>query len=117
MTPDNKIDLANLVKGGCAWVAVKTGEVVAATHAAAITTASSGRSWLVDTMAWFGIHSWGEASQAAAWFLSACLIGDFFWKRFFRKYAERHWPNRFPLRRKRRSDFVDSSDHTPLGDK
>ena len=99
MTPDNKIDLANAVKGTAAISAVKASNTFAEWCAAV------------------GIHNWGEASQAAAWFLSVCLIGDFFWKRFFRKYAERRWPNRFPRRRKRRSDFVDSSDHAPLGDK
>jgi len=116
MTPDTKIDLSNLLKGGAAWAAVKCGDAIAATQAMAAPVAHSA-SPLVALLNWFGVHNWGEASQAAAWFLSVCLIADFFWKRFLRKHAERRWPQYFPRRRKRRSDFVDSSDHAPLGDK
>jgi hypothetical protein len=110
LTPDTKIDLANLAKGAMAWGGVKAGEVLASNSPPAVEQAG----WFVESLALIGIHDWGQASQAAAWFLSVCLIGDFFWKRFFRKYAERRWPKRFPRRRKRRSDFVDSSDHAPL---
>lgn len=100
MTPDNKIDLANAVKAGAAVTAVKASNTFAEWCAAV------------------GIHNWGEASQAAAFLLSICLIADFFWKRFFRKFAERRWPNRFPLRRKRRSDdFERTTDNAPLGEK
>lgn len=99
MTPDNKQDAVNLAKGAGAWAAVKSSN------------------WIAEQLASIGIHNWGEASQAAAWFLSVCLIADFFWKRFFRKYAERRWPKRFPRRRKRRTDFVDSTDSAPLGDR
>ncbi len=73
--------------------------------------------WFSSTLNDMGIRGWGDASQAAAFLFSLCLIFDFFWRRFFRKFAERKWPKRFPPRRsRRRTDFLDTSDHMDLDD-
>jgi hypothetical protein len=88
MAPDDK---SSLIKGSAAWGAVLLSNFVDGLHSIGITT-------------------WGEASQAAACILSVLLVADFIWRKLFRRFAARRFPKLFPTRRRRRADFVDSSD-------
>lgn len=95
MTPESKSDL---LKVACTWCVVGITNTVK------------------DGLNSVGIHNWGEASQAAAFLFSCCLILDFFWRKVVRRILTRLWPQRFPPKRNRRStDFVDSTDNAPLG--
>jgi hypothetical protein len=88
MAPDDK---SSLIKGSAAWGAVLLSN-------------------FVDGLHYIGITTWGEASQAAACTLSVLLVLDFIWRKIIRRFAARRWPKAFPTRRRRRDDFIDSSD-------
>lgn len=50
--------------------------------------------WIIAKIAsvWaaVGITSWAEAASALAFLYTLCLLGEFWWKRFFRPLLERH---------------------------
>lgn len=74
-------------------------------------TLKAGTAWAA-----VGISSWTDLAAALAATYSMLLIAEWFWKRFVRAWAVRRWPQYFPVRYRRRTDYVDTTDRMPLGD-
>lgn len=55
--------------------------------------------WCAAGLANIGIHSWGDFASFAAGMYTLCLLGEFFWLRFGRSFAEaRGWVKPLPAK-------------------
>lgn len=62
-------------------------------------------------LAWLGGMTWGELASMLATIYTGCLMVEWLWKRLLKPLAQRRgWVHG-------RSEFLDSTDSAPLGDK
>jgi len=74
-----------VLKAASAWGAAGVGNVAEAASEQRAEIAARAPEWLAA----IGITSWGEAAAAAAFVYTMSLLGQFWWRTFWRPYFER----------------------------